>query len=529
MINGTIQNTPVRSIKGKVVLYNGSTLADTFNHDGDLKEFKIERVGDNSKFFGFGISQKANVKVRDVSGSKNITTANTLKPYLNNLTSFPTFKVSEVHRDENTNELSITAYDALYQASAHTVSEVALTSYSVLDFIYACAEVLGIYSVVISENVDDYACFDTYYENGANFEGTETIREALDAAAEATQCIYYLNASDELVFKRLDKDGEAALDITKSDYITLSSKTNRKLTHLVSATELGDNLEVSTTEIGSTQYIRDNPFWDLREDRATLLENALAAVGGLLINQFECSWRGNYLLEIGDKIGLTTKDNKVVYSYVLDDLVEYSGAYSQTTQWSYSENESESAATPTNVGDVIKQTFAKVDKVNKQIDIVVSESQANSEAIAAIGLNTQGISATVSEMKQNTTTQIDALGDEVATLTNKVAATMTPENVQILIENEMAGGMDKVTTRTGYTFDEMGLTISKTDSEMETQITEDGMTVAKNDETVLVADNQGVKAANLHATTYLIIGTNSRFEDYINNDGEARTGCFWIG
>lgn len=57
------------------------------------------------------------------------------------------------------------------------------------------------------------------------------------------------------------------------------------------------------------------------------------------------------------------------------------------------------------------------------------------------------------------------------------------------------------------------------------KLTEDGMTVFKNDEAVLTANNIGVDALNLHATTYLIVGTNSRFEDY----GDNRTGCFWIG
>lgn len=59
---------------------------------------------------------------------------------------------------------------------------------------------------------------------------------------------------------------------------------------------------------------------------------------------------------------------------------------------------------------------------------------------------------------------------------------------------------------------------------MKTQITEDGMTVYRGSEEQLVADKDGVFAKNLHATTYLIIGTYSRFEDY-----NGRTGCFWIG
>lgn len=666
MINGNFINTPVRRIVAKAELYNGSALADTFNHNGDLKEFKIERVGDNSKFFGFGIIQKANVKVRNVDGTKSITTANSLKLYLNDVAPYPLFKVSEVHKDENTNELSITAYDALYGASAHKVEELSITSYTIRSFAEACAALLGI-SAIKLENVVDSSSFDTQYDEGANFEGTETIREALNAVAEATQTIYYLNNANELVFKRLDKDGEAVLNITKSDYITLDSKTNRRLATLVSATELGDNLtatkqiasgtgknllpypyyETTKTEngitftdngdgtitangtatavaifyfteenkqfdwltdktyfyisgaqgvsgigmkwfyidngeskikqgrliweegfklirfgvqieagttlnnaiiqpmveqaanattyepytihytplIGTTQYIRDNPFWDLREDRTTLLEKAVEVVGGLLINQFDCSWRGNYLLEIGDKIGLTTKDNKVVCSYVLDDLVEYTGSLQEQTQWSYSENESESSSNPTNIGDAIKQTFAKVDKVNKQIDMVVSTAEANSEEVAAMRIETNQIHASVASTSKEIQSVSDELSKEINTLTNRVNTAVTAEDVTIAIQTELANGTNTVTTSTGFTFNEEGLSVSKSGSEMETKITEDGMIVSKDNNEVLIANNKGVKAIDLHAETYLIIGTNSRFEDY----GSNRTGCFWIG
>ena len=106
---------------------------------------------------------------------------------------------------------------------------------------------------------------------------------------------------------------------------------------------------------------------------------------------------------------------------------------------------------------------------------------------------------------------------------------MTPEQLQFLVQNEISDGVDKVTTSTGFTFDEAGLTISKTGSEMETNIDEDGMSVFRDNTEVLTADNQGVRALNLHAVTYLIVGEYSRFEDWENASGEARTGCFWIG
>ena len=49
-------------------------------------------------------------------------------------------------------------------------------------------------------------------------------------------------AEDNLVFKRLSRDGEAEYTINKNDYFSLKSGDNRRLVNLVSATELGDNL-----------------------------------------------------------------------------------------------------------------------------------------------------------------------------------------------------------------------------------------------------------------------------------------------
>ena len=76
-----------------------------------------------------------------------------------------------------------------------------------------------------------------------------------------------------------------------------------------------------------------------------------------------------------------------------------------------------------------------------------------------------------------------------------------------------------------YSFGTEEFTIAKSGSEMKTMISEDGMRVYKNMDEVLTANSDGVNAVNLHASTYLIIGANSRFEDY----GSNRTGCFWIG
>lgn len=518
-------NKPVRDVVGSVE-HTKEGITKYYKHTDNLKEFTVDRTGEEGKFFGFGVCHKANIKFVDINRAIEVTTADEFKVYLGCSASsarfFPSLYPTETHRDENTNELSITCYDALYKAAELTVAQLSLEdTYTIKDFINACCAILGLNNVVLI-NVPEEA-FSLSYEGGANFDGAESIREALTMAAEVTQTIYYIDANNNLVFKRLDMNGEAALEIAKKDYFTLTSKDNKRLSTLVSATELGDNLIVSTAAAGSTQYIRNNAFWDLREDREILLEEALVIVAGFTINQFEIQWRGNFLLEAGDKIDIVTKDNNKVTSYLLNDSIYYNGALNEYTQWNYTEGAEESA-NPTNIGDALKQTYAKVDKVNKQVEIVVTDIEGTKEEVSRIASNAEEITASIQSVEKITNSAINSINDEIASLTSKVEATLTDEDVQLKIETELSNGVDKVITSTGYKFNDEGLTVSKENSEMTTTITENGMKVYRDKDEVLTADNTGVYAENLHATTYLIIGTTSRLEEY-----GGRTGCFWIG
>ena len=45
-------NSPVRKIGARVELYNGSTLLQIFKYSDLLKSFSVDRVGEDSKFFG---------------------------------------------------------------------------------------------------------------------------------------------------------------------------------------------------------------------------------------------------------------------------------------------------------------------------------------------------------------------------------------------------------------------------------------------------------------------------------------------
>lgn len=507
--------SPVRTVKAKVEL-NGSTT--TFTHNDRIKTIEIQRVAEANKFFGMCIMQRLNIHLIDVDRELSITTANDIKPSFgigNDYVGFPKFYVTEVNRDENTNELSVTAYDLMHKVEEYTVADLSLVPpYTIEQFASAVAALVNT-TVVKIGIASGESCFSTSYADGANFDGTENLKDALCWVAEVTQTICYIDALGRICFKRLP--ASSSLSITRNHYITCKNNGNHRLQTICSATELGDNVSASTSQVGSTQYVRNNPFWELRDDVGALVQDAIDAVGNTTIGVFELSWRGHPALELGDKITITAKDGTTFYSYLLDDVISYNGVFSEKSKWDYQTDESETESNPSTIGEKINQTFARVDKVNKQISLVAGNIEDISSSIAELQLTTNSIEASVTEMSES-------VSEDIAALTERVSASMTAEDVQLAISRTLEDGVSSVTTTTGFTFNEEGLTVSKSDSDISTQITENGLHVRQNSTEVLIANDDGVDARNLHANTYLIIGQNSRLEDF-----NGRTACFWLG
>ena len=499
--------------------------AQVFTNEDYIQSLSIDRVGENGKFFGFGVTQKLKLSLLD---KDNIIELDYDYPYrvsfkadVEYINNFADFFVSkdETKRDEAAKTIELVAYDALAAAAAHTTAEVISTtgvsSVSPRVIAEVAAEVLGL-SLDLSYVENAYDVWEYTYTT-LNLNGTENLRSLLDAIAEATLTIYYVSG-DKLVFRRLDKDAGAEVDISKNEYFTLTLGSQIVINGICHATELGDNIEVRYSEGGITQYIRNNPFFELEDELYTQLEVLHSIIEDTSMYQYSTTWRGNFLLNIGDAIKFN--DN---YTFLLNDTINYNGGYRQASSWSYEDNKQETATNPSTLGEVLNQTKARVDKVNREIELVVGETNSNKSAIAALNINTESITSTIQSIEAATKEAVDGLNSQVVELNTKL--TQTADNIHLEINNIKDNGANKVTTSTGFTFNEDGLTVEKTDSEMKTTISEDGMKVYKNNNEVLTADNEGVKAIDLHATTYLIVGSNSRFENY----GSNRTGCFWIG
>lgn len=635
MLSSTITNTSPYAVKAQIDLSTGSTGLHC-SSDDILQQFTIERTCDATKFFGYGYCQKLNFKIFNTLNGFTINTSTIVDIHIGDGTEwespFPKFYVTEVHKDEANDILSVTCYDDLYRLSDKTFGDLGLTPpYTVKDIANACSRLLYLKQDSVRLFLLDYDAFETEYPNGANFADDTPLREVLDDIAEATQTIYFMNYADRLEFKGLryhDDPDRYNLLITKNDYYELKTKTNRRLAAICSATALGDNVEAKLEIAGTTQYIRDNGLWTLRDDIGSLVDNSLAAIGGLTLNQFDLDWDGNHLLELGDKIRIETDDGNFVDSYYLDDILTYDGAVGARTSWEYQGSDSETESNPTSLRDALNKTYARVDKAKQEITLQIENSLTKVEGdmseleedimskleedmsnvdtqITQLKLTTNGITATVATQEEKISTitdnitnlqsenkqlteqigllsvkddeilaevssleksttdsvnnldskidaevnELDSRIDSVATETaalkltsdsiqasvtkldesmysvmEQVNTKVTQNDVTISIEKALEQGIESVTTKTGFTFNEEGLHVSKSGSEMTTTVTEDGVRVLRNNSEVLTANNQGVKAEDLHATTFLIIGDNSRFEDY-----DSRTGCFWIG
>lgn len=177
-----------------------------------------------------------------------------------------------------------------------------------------------------------------------------------------------------------------------------------------------------------------------------------------------------------------------------------------------------------------------IDAVNNELnnvrDAVDEQGTALTKTITdyvtTIQANTDSISTSVKKMQTDFNESTDNLESKISTLQQQVSAQITEEAVDIRIEERLQNGVNKVETTTGFKFDENGLNINKSGSPTDTQITENGMTVNNTETgtTMLTANKDGVEARNLSASTYMIVGDRSRFQNLVEAN---RTGCFWIG
>ena len=216
------------------------------------------------------------------------------------------------------------------------------------------------------------------------------------------------------------------------------------------------------------------------------MDSAIALVGNMTINQFSCQWRGNPLLEIGDKIAIAPPNKTVRYSYVIDDVLTFDGGLTEDTQWTF-EDEDEKATNPTSLKKALEETYGRVDKANKRIDLVVKSVEEQGEEISSISIDMNGITSTVNDHDERLS--------KVEQTTNSITSTVQQQ---------------------GDTLDDYGTKISQIEQ------TTSGITstVAELDERITDQDQaiqgQNAKISTIEQTTDSITAT-------VNDHGQTMT------
>lgn len=214
-------------------------------------------------------------------------------------------------------------------------------------------------------------------------------------------------------------------------------------------------------------------------------------------------------IKVGDILRITDRNGSVLTAYVMEktsdgrqDTLRCSG--SPTRDSSYAVNNLE-----------FHPHSGKILNLRADVDGLKAENRDTTGRVAQLELDLEGIRSRVEQQENSARTTAQWVS----------SLTQTAQNLSFRLESIQDNGVDKVKTSRGYTFDDTGLHISRNDSDMENLLDHSGMCVRRGGQVLLQADNRGVEAVDVTVRNYLIIGENSRLEDYEQN----RTACFYRG
>lgn len=278
----------------------------------------------------------------------------------------------------------------------------------------------------------------------------------------------------------------------------------------------------------------DNPILYTQELRQIAL-NGCEKLFGLRYLPFTTKTIGHPWLEGDDYIQLDNLDGKTLYTYPFDRKLEYKG---------YIKSDIASTAKTD-----IEQKYEFESELLSRIvsaEIIVNKAEgvilANTKKMSQLEQGISNANININNLRDsiNQTLTDYAKSEDVVQLRQAVETQQTETNLKIEIINEvLEGGISKVKTSKGYTFDDEGLKIADSESEITSKLDNKSFEVRDNtsghtDTELLYAgidsktNESVVRSENLTVRKYCTIGTNSRFEDFEKNN-KPGTGVFFIG
>ena len=101
--------------------------------------------------------------------------------------------------------------------------------------------------------------------------------------------------------------------------------------------------------------------------------------------------------------------------------------------------------------------------VESDITSIESETKSLKSTVSSLQLGADSISASVKSLEESMVNTTNGLASDISSIQEQVNLKMSTNDVKLEIQKEMSKGANKVSTSTGFTFDENGLNVSKSD------------------------------------------------------------------
>lgn len=330
-----------------------------------------------------------------------------------------------------------------------------------------------------------------------------------------------------------------------SNYIVLSSTSNLGIKAKIIAdyigneeTYFGNNIKIEKEIYDLNEIsIVDNYFLYTEELRKKAINGIWDRIKGFTYTDCKLtSYTGKPYLKRGNKIRIQDIDETYFDTYVLSHIFTYDGTFKSVIESPALTKTQTALKNKLSISGALRKVERTCNKIDGKITDVIEEVNGQENKITSVEQTVDSITQQVTNVSTNltndylTSEQVNAMNSHNEETINQLKEEFnilkqTAENLSIEIGSVSTIGVDRVKTSTGFTFDENGLDISKTGEEMHNFIDNEGVYVKRNEEEVLGADASGVRAENITVRNYLVIGKNSRIEDYKDN----RTGIFYIG
>ena len=292
-----------------------------------------------------------------------------------------------------------------------------------------------------------------------------------------------------------------------------------------------NNKWTEATNFKNTLYIRQENLFITQQEE---VENIYNSVVGFKVYNVTCQNRGDITLDSWDILKYTT--NEAEYYTLNENELTFNGVAMSKV------NTKIPAGKKNETTNIINPN---VDAAIRRVQTLINEAE---NSIATITERTTTLEAKTSENEkqinnkhQEILKQLDGYvtDADIVAVKESVKTAQNESSYAIEIAKQIqVNGVDKVTTKTGYTFGEDGLNIERSGAKVKSKLNEAGLDIrdatgSSNESLMFAGYDEGlgetiVKTKNLTVDKYLVIGKYSRMEDFVK-DGVAGTGMFWIG